>query len=362
MISFPLSVSVLATGLMLAAQTNTQRAAPPATQAPVPTPTPTPTPFPQVTPFFPGAPAATPTPTPTPTPQPTVAPTPVVTPTAEAPRPVPTPTPSKTAARTEPTPTASPTAVPVVEPPPEPKPTPTLTPTPLPSIETVVLPQRQDQERPLWPWLLGGAALLLAVGWVALRRRGESGSEEVFEADQPAPMPDFVPVPLPRARLSIALRPTRAGINLISATVACEVTLTNTGDAPANDIRAEVRLLSAYEGQEADLAAFHAEAGRTAVPSFSLQPGGERHFRAVAALPHDAIRSVMAAGSPMFVPLVAVSVRFRDGDAVRQVAQAFAVGVERLDSAKLAPFWLDAPARQYDNVAARVHGAAKETN
>lgn len=361
MVLFPLSASALAV-LILSAQTNTQSAAPPVTQAPAPTPTP----FPQVTPFFPGTPAATPTPTPTPspTPQPTVTPTPVATPTAEAARPVSTPIPVKTTARTAQGSTASPTAVPDVKPTPEPTPTPTptLTPTPLPPIETVVLPPQRREGTPLWPWLLGSAALLLAVGWVALRRRGESGSEAVFQAGEPAPMPDFVPMPLPRARLMIALRPTRAGINLISATVACEVTLTNIGDAPADNVCAEIRLLSAYEGQEADLAAFHAEAGRPAVPSFSLQPGQERQFRAVAALPHDAIRSVMAAGRPMFVPLVALSVRFRDGAAARQVAQAFAVGVERVDSAKLAPFWLDAPARQYDAVAARAHGAATETD
>lgn len=355
---FPLSIGVLAAGFVVPTQAGAQDAVPPVVQAPAPTPTP----FPQVTPFFPGVPAATPTPTPTPIPEPTAAPTPVASSTADAPRPAATPSRPKAIARPAQAPEAAATTAPVVTSTPAPKPSPTAIRTPLPPIETVVLPQQHREGRPLWHWLLGGAALLLAIGWVALRRRGKPDSQEFFEADEPAPMPNAVPTPSTRARLTIALRPTRAGINLISATVACEVTLTNTGDAPADDIRAEVRLLSAYDGQEADLAAFYAEAGRPAVPAFSLQPGQERHFRAVAALPHDAIRPVMAAGRPMFVPLVALSVRFRDGAATRGVAQAFAVGVERVDSAKLAPFWLDAPARQYEGVAARAHGAARETD
>jgi hypothetical protein len=48
----------------------------------------------------------------------------------------------------------------------------------------------------------------------------------------------------------------------------------------------------------------------------------------------------------------------RDG----QTAQSFAVGIERVDSPKLAPFWLDQPPRTVTEVGARAHGEAIETD
>ena len=45
-----------------------------------------------------------------------------------------------------------------------------------------------------------------------------------------------------------------------------------------------------------------------------------------------------------------------------RTVQSFAVGIERVDSPKLAPFWLDQPPRTVTEVAARAHGAAIETN
>lgn len=165
----------------------------------------------------------------------------------------------------------------------------------------------------------------------------------------------------PRARLSIGFRPLRAGVNLLSATSENEVVLTNDGDAPAEDVRVQLRLVSAHGGQDADLAGFYAAPiARPAVPAFTLAPGETRALSAIAALPRDAIHVLTAAGRPMFVPIVAVNVGYATGAATQQVAQAFAVGIERVDSAKLAPFWLDTPPRTYEQVAARPHAAALE--
>lgn len=174
---------------------------------------------------------------------------------------------------------------------------------------------------------------------------------------------DEVPPPAaasvsPRARLAIEFRPKRAGLNLLSATSENEISLTNIGDASADDIRVQVVLLSAHSGQDAELAELYAAPiQRPVVPAFALAPGETRTVTAVAALPRDSIRSLTAAGRPMFVPIVAVNVIYAGGG---QLAQAFAVGIERVDSAKLAPFWLDAPSRTYDQVAARPHAAALE--
>ncbi|MGJ3625791.1 hypothetical protein AB5I41_29830 [Sphingomonas sp. MMS24-JH45] len=75
----------------------------------------------------------------------------------------------------------------------------------------------------------------------------------------------------------------------------------------------------------------------------------------MATLPRGDIAVVTVGERPMFVPVAAVGVRYRSGEVAGQTAAAFAIGVEREGAAKLAPFWLDAPARMHDTVAARPH-------
>ena len=152
----------------------------------------------------------------------------------------------------------------------------------------------------------------------------------------------------PRARLEIAFRPIRAGINLLSATSENEIVVTNTGDAAADDIRMLVRLFSAHGSQDAELADFYDQPiARPSVPAFSLEPGERRTLTSVAALPRDAIRPLTAGGRPMFVPVAAVNLAYTTLGAPAQFAQAFAIGIERVDSPKLAPFWLDTPPKGY---------------
>ena len=317
-----------------------------------PTPTPTPAPFP--------SPVVTPLPTPTPTPTP--GPVPVATPTplpAFTPTPAPTPRARPGAAAGRPAAAVTrerPTATPTPTPSATPSPTPTATPAP---IETVVLPAAPSKAAPLWPWLAGGALLLLALAAILLRRRGEPDELEEVD-DEPLAAPGPAPS-APPAGLVIAFRPTRAGVNLLTATVEGEVTVTNVGDVAVAGIRAAVALLAARGTEQADLHAIaDAALTRPAVPPFTLQPGAAHRFRAVAALPHASIEPLAVAGRPMFVPLVAVTLRYPADGAERGTTRGFAVGIERVDSAKLAPLWLDVPARAYDAVAARPHGEAIE--
>jgi hypothetical protein len=166
------------------------------------------------------------------------------------------------------------------------------------------------------------------------------------------------PPAAPRARLTCELRPLRAGLNLLSATVECEMIVTNTGNATAEAIRAGVALLTAHTGQDTDLAQFNAAPiGRPVTPPFALAPGETRTIRTVTAIAREAIRTMTAANRPMFVPVVATNILYTTAGDDAQTARAWVIGIERVDSAKLAPFWLDAPARMYTTVAARPHAA-----
>jgi len=136
-----------------------------------------------------------------------------------------------------------------------------------------------------------------------------------------------------------------------------EVTVHNTGTAPAERVQVEASLIGAHVEQDAELRAIYTgQLGRLATPPFALAAGEERRVTVVAVLPLDAIRPVQAAGRPMFVPVVAITGAFNDAGKGRRAGRAFAVGIERVDSAKLAPIWLDGPPRMHDQVAARPHG------
>jgi outer membrane biosynthesis protein TonB len=349
---------------------------PPSQQAPTPAPTPPPEPVPvpvvTPTPRVAATPAARPTPRPgaTPTPRATPSPTPAPTPTA-------TPTPSPAAAA----------PVIVATPAVEPSPTPSAVPSPVASPSTVPADTAATSAGPSNGWWLAGAALLAiaaAAGWWLLRRRG-AGVAEVA----PEPAPEMAPPPVPpvrqpiprpaaqpqapapamlapeppvnRARLALTLHPRRAGLNLLSATVEAELEVRNLGPAPANAIRIGTTLTDAGPGQEGDVAAlFAVPVGRPAVPPFVLAPGETRRVRVVAALPRTSIRPLEAAGRPMFVPIVAINALYDAGGVEGQNAAAFAIGVERVDSAKLVPFWLDQPPRMYDALGVRPYAAAVE--
>ncbi|MEH3099043.1 hypothetical protein [Sphingomonas adhaesiva] len=318
---------------------------PPISVAPV-----LPTPAPPV-----AVPAATATPRAVPGPRPAATPTPRA---AETPRPAETPRARPTVAVT-PTPSPSPTPVEVPSPTPTPVATvPVAVPTPAP------IPPAAEEPRAN-TWLFpGGLVLVLAVvAGVSLARRRKRADdvpveEEVVPIAPPASPPPAVVVE-PRAWLAFELRPRRAGVNLLTATLDAQLTVRNEGDAVADDVRIEIRLLSARDGQDNELAAVFAEPdGRPAAAPFALAPGEERVVDVLATLSRDAINVLSASGRPMFVPVAAVSVRYASGSVRGQTAGAFAIGVEREGAAKLLPFWLDGPGRMFDSVAARPHAVA----
>ncbi|WP_234387505.1 hypothetical protein [Sphingomonas sp. STIS6.2] len=313
-------------------------------------------------------------------------------------RPDPAPASTATTAPTAPAPVVPATTA-------SPEVAPAAAPSSAPVERTIAAPE-QGRAMPFWLWL---AVIPIVVIALWLLRRGPRKRhdrldyhepEPLIEAEAPParpvpPLPTPAPVPpIParvvaptpaiappsapepattaapqfldrrarepeRARLSVELRPLRAGLNLLSATAECELVVTNVGAGVAEAIRVQAVLLSAHAGQDADLTAVNAgQVPRPATAPFTLAPGESRTIRTVSAMSREAIHSMTAADRPMFVPIVAVNIRYASGAIAGQTARAWAIGVERVDSAKLAPFWLDIPARMYDGIAARPHAPA----
>lgn len=168
------------------------------------------------------------------------------------------------------------------------------------------------------------------------------------------------PADVPRARIVVSLVARRAGLNLLSATAEVEVEVRNEGDGRTDAVGVALHLLGASAEQDRALGElFAAPPSRPVEPPFALEPGDARTVRATLALSRAAIVPIAAADRPMFVPVVAVDVRYDLPDGAQgQTAAAYMIGALRGDSDKLAPFWLDAAPRTLDEVAARPHALA----
>lgn len=210
-----------------------------------------------------------------------------------------------------------------------------------------------------------GAAGLALLLLLAFRFRRDTRPEPEDDVAEPDVLPDtgFPPSPPPVYRasgpwLTVTLRPVRAGLNMVTAVADCEITVANEGAASADGVRIALTLLAAQAGQQAEIAAANGEPiTRPVVPAFALQPGEARTVRGVASANLAGLPTMQAAGRDMLVPLVLVNVQHRDPDGVEhRTAQGYVVGVERVDSPKLAPFWLDT-IRMTEHVAARPSGA-----
>lgn len=330
--------------LLLAPQTQTQTV-PPVDPAAAARPT---VPSPIVPPVVP---TVLPTPAPTPTPKPDVTPPPrAVRPVSPRPRPRPS-------VRAGSTPVA---AAPIAAPSPTPLPTPTpasRSPTASASPAPVVL-------KPSTPWLAytaAGVLALIGIGFILVRGRRPANDrfveadDEAQDApiDMPEPQPAFVQVTRPRPGL--VYRPFRIGLNIITATIEGEITVTNVDEYQIEAVDVRIALLGAATGHADAVADIHRQPPtRLLAPQFALKPGESKTIRAIAAIGRSDIAPLSAGGRPIFVPMVAVTMAWAcDGHDFRST-QAFAVGIERTDSPRLAPIRLDGPAR-IDGIAARVH-------
>lgn len=322
---------------------------------PVPLPSPTPTPTPVV--------PIQPLPSPTPTPH-AAAPQARRTPAAVA---TPAPSPTPTAA---PAPTALPTAAP----------TPASTPTAgaSPALPAAPAPAAAPRHSLLWIALFIVLLLLPALGvvlWFARRSPLAGASAEPLADDDdddwiapdqavapppPAPRPVAPPRQPPgtatRPRLEIGFTPRGAGVNGANAAVDYDLVVQNAGPIVAEGVQLRVELVTAGNTHDAELQArLDAPIEKPMIAPFTLAAGQARPIRAVAQLPRSAVNVVSVQGRPMFVPIVAIDLRYRWPGGEGQTAQSFVIGIAPREGERMRPFWLDVPPRMYDAVTARPH-------
>jgi hypothetical protein len=369
----------------------------------------TPTPAPQAAPPAPVETAPPPAAT---IPPPIITPPPVVTtpPIAATPA-VRDRTPVRRTVRSTTTRTVARQSAPVRQPAPAPAPTPATAPplaaqapvAPAPApvaaapVETPAPVAARTNAVPLWAWLLGGIAVLGALlGLVAWRRRS---ADEEYYLDEPvayeepaayaepvpvaaAPMTASAPIlaeaaaetaaveelavaepdaadvealaatsaaPDGRPWIEFLMRPVRAGTNAEDAVVEFELTVGNTGDVAAKDVRISTWMFAAGSPQESEMERMLINPpAEAALPKVTINAGDATKVEATMALPKAGLDETV-------LPVVVADARYRlpDGSEGRTSA-SFAVGLA--EGEDIAPFQVDDRSGLHEDIGSRLHG------
>ena len=152
-----------------------------------------------------------------------------------------------------------------------------------------------------------------------------------------------------RPWLEFLMRPMRAGTNRDNAIVQFELTVGNTGDAPARDVRISTWVVAAGEGSEHERSLIEPPAD-AAVQQVAIDAGEGATV--------EARIGVATAGlDESILPVVHADARYTlpDGSEGRTHA-SFAVGVPEAESGELQPFLTDRSSGLRENVEARLYG------
>ena len=168
----------------------------------------------------------------------------------------------------------------------------------------------------------------------------------------PATPPGVVTSSL-RPWIELELEPSQALVNDEHAAIAFDVTLFNSGSAPARDVAVEACMINAGQSQDVQLSEFFTKPGEVGDKIPSVAPMARITLKSAVRLPRSAVREYEVEGRKLFMPMVAISSRYRWSSGEGQSAAGFLVGRAANDSEKLAPLRLDQGTRGWKGLAAR---------
>jgi hypothetical protein len=266
---------------------------------------------------------------------------------------------------------------------------------------TTTTKEATPRQNALWPWLLGGALIVAGIIAALLFRRRTEYDEVYEEAYEPAyaepaavtdPIfapkhePEVAPVIAPmvtqeelaepvtiaedaeivkadsddvadltaaaphskRPWLEFGMRPVRAGTSSDEAMVDIELTVANSGDMPANNVRISAFLLK--EGEAGDMERLLTE-HETSVPPVTIGAGEGTRVDATLALRKDEVQ----ANGANFSPVVVADARYTMADGTEgRTSATFRVGLWN-DGEGIEPIGIGRP-QMHDNVAAELEG------
>ncbi|HET7817375.1 MAG TPA: hypothetical protein VFK58_07340 [Sphingomicrobium sp.] len=237
------------------------------------------------------------------------------------------------------------------------------------------------------PWLLALLAAIAAAGWYFRRQRsgyalaGAGGDASSFDLSpapaappqprsaeprpSPAPAPPAAaprPAPAPIGIVSTRLRPwveiefvpEAAVIDGERATIQFDITIFNSGSAPAREVLIEAMLFNAGPDQDQAIAAFFERPAGKGERVPVIAPLQRMSFRSAVSVPREQMRIFGAAGRQVFVPLIAFNVLYGWSGGTGQSSASFLVGRDTAGE-KMAPLRVDQGARTYRGLGAREH-------
>lgn len=282
-----------------------------------------------------------------------------------------------------PAPEAAVQATPQVELPAAETPVPSAT-APLQIDEPALRPAEEGTGNRLWIVLGVGLMALLALAFYrswSRRPAVAAAAPAPGEALQPAPAAarSKAPAPAPvaalkahvaaqpkpqplqkRPWLELDFAPDRMVASEAEAAVHFRLGLRNTGRSHAKNVRILARMINASPQQNQEIDAFFAHPlGVANSGALAIIPHGtQSEIRASVTMPRDSARVYNVGGTPIFVPVVAVTVLYDwDEWGVRQSGQtskSYVVGIQpKAPSEKMGPFRLDLGPRVYRSVGQR---------
>lgn len=234
-----------------------------------------------------------------------------------------------------------------------------------------------------WPWFL---ALLAAVGaavWYFRRQRssgyafaGAGADASAFDlSPAPAPPRAAVPQPAPRTVPEAAPKPATAPVGIVSTrlrpwleidfqpsaaivdaekgAIQFEVTVYNSGSAPARGVLVEASMFNAGPDQDEVIGEFFARPSGQG-QGVDIPPLQRMTFRSLVSMPRDQLRIFEVEERSLFVPLVAFNAVYAFSTGQGQTSTSFLVG-RNTNGEKMGPFRVDQGAKTFRSLAAHEH-------
>jgi len=240
-----------------------------------------------------------------------------------------------------------------------------------------------------WPWLL---ALLTAAGaalWYFRRHRpsgyalaGAGSDASAFDLSPPTaparPIPRAGPVPAPAPWAPVpeaAPKPATAPVGIVSTrlrpwlevefvpaaaivdnekgAIQFEVTIYNSGSAPARDVLVEAAMFNAGPDQDQVIGQFFARPSGQG-DGVTIPPLQRMSFKSLVSLPRDQLRIFEVEKRSLFVPLVGFNAVYRWSSGQGQTSASFLVG-RNTNGEKMGPFRVDQGPKTFRGLAAHEH-------
>ena len=195
---------------------------------------------------------------------------------------------------------------------------------------------------------------------------------EPTAAPTPVPQPVPRPAPMPPVRstspaglvttslrpwLEIEFIPGRCVVENDKATIQFDVSVFNSGSAPARDVLIEASMFNAGPAQDQEIGAFFSHPATAGDRIPAIPPLKRIALKKNVSLSREQLRQYEVGGRKLFVPMVGLNALYRWGGGEGQTSASYVVGRDT-EGEKMAPLRLDLGPRIFRGLGARQHNVA----